>query len=125
MDLPVEVFGRPKAPAGTWGSCIRILDPVELKTIRAIELDNNEAAFSIAVVPFAARNNELFLCVGTASSTHLAPRSCTSGYIRTYAFKDGGSELELIHKVRSNTSQRYLALIMCIPRLRRMTCLWL
>ena len=64
-------------------------------------LDNNEAAFSIAVVPFTARNNELFLCVGTASSTLLAPRTCASGYIRTYLFKDDGSDLELLHTVRS------------------------
>lgn len=30
LDLPAEVFGRAKAPAGTWASCIRIIDPVEV-----------------------------------------------------------------------------------------------
>ena len=30
VNLPPEVFGRPKAPAGTWASCIRIIDPVEV-----------------------------------------------------------------------------------------------
>jgi len=99
------VFGRPKAPAGTWGSCIRIIDPIENKTIKVINLDNNEAAFSVAVVPFSARGNELFLCVGTAASTHLAPRTCSSGYIRTYAFTSDGADLELVHKVRSFVRQ--------------------
>jgi splicing factor 3B subunit 3 len=30
LELPLEQFGRPKAPAGTWGSCIRIADPIEV-----------------------------------------------------------------------------------------------
>ena len=33
LDLPVEVFGRPRAPAGTWGSCIRIVDPIEVHVL--------------------------------------------------------------------------------------------
>lgn len=61
-------------------------------------LDNNEAAFSIAVVPFSARDGELLLVVGTAANTTLAPRTCTSGYLRVYAFTEGGSSLELLHK---------------------------
>lgn len=31
VDLPPEQFGRPKAPAGTWGSAIRVIDPVEVR----------------------------------------------------------------------------------------------
>lgn len=27
LKLPPEQFGRPKAPEGTWASCIRIVDP--------------------------------------------------------------------------------------------------
>lgn len=30
VDLPPATFGRVKAPAGTWGSCIRIIDPVQV-----------------------------------------------------------------------------------------------
>ncbi|CAL1706734.1 unnamed protein product [Somion occarium] len=102
VDLPPEQFGRPKAPAGTWGSAIRVIDPVEGKTVNVLHLDNNEAAFSIAVVPFAARNNELHLVVGTAQDTFLAPRSCTSGFLRTYSFTDEGRGLELLHKTETN-----------------------
>ena len=64
-----------------------------------IPLDNNEGAFSIAVVPFAAREGELLLVVGTAQDTFLAPRSCTSGFLRTYRFINDGHDLELLHKV--------------------------
>lgn len=33
LELPLEQFGRPKAPAGTWGSCIRIVDPIEVSNL--------------------------------------------------------------------------------------------
>jgi len=98
LELPSEQFGRPKAPAGTWGSCIRIVDPIENKTVRVVHLDNNEAAFSLAVVPFEARENELHLVVGTAQDTLLLPRSCTSGFLRVYKFTNDGADLELVHK---------------------------
>ncbi|KAI6125748.1 CPSF A subunit region-domain-containing protein [Pisolithus croceorrhizus] len=98
LRLPSEVFGRVRAPAGTWASAIRIIDPVEAKTVGIVHLDNNEAAFCLAVVPFAARGGELHLVVGTASDTYLAPRSCTSGFLRTYTFTQDGTGLELLHK---------------------------
>ena len=33
LQLPSEVFGRTKAPTGTWASAIRIIDPVEVREI--------------------------------------------------------------------------------------------
>lgn len=30
LDLPPEIFGRPKAEAGKWASCISVLDPVNV-----------------------------------------------------------------------------------------------
>ncbi|KAI6106117.1 CPSF A subunit region-domain-containing protein [Pisolithus croceorrhizus] len=86
LRLPSEVFGRVRAPAGTWASAIRIIDPVEAKTVGIVHLDNNEAAFCLAVVPFAARGGELHLVVGTA------------GFLRTYTFTQDGTGLELLHK---------------------------
>lgn len=62
-------------------------------------LDGNESAFSLAVVPFAAKGNELHLVVGTAAETRLAPRTCSSGFLRVYKFNEDGTTLELIHKV--------------------------
>jgi len=100
VNLPYDTFGRPKAAAGNWGSCIRIIDPVESKTLSVINLEENEAAFSLAIVPFSARGGELHLVVGTAADTHIAPRSCSSGFLRTYKFIDDGAGLEFQHKVR-------------------------
>lgn len=67
--------------------------------MNVIELDNNESAFSLAIVPFGARDGESYLVVGTAQDTFLAPRSCSSGFLRTYRFVDDGRNLELMHKV--------------------------
>ncbi|KAF8631249.1 hypothetical protein AX15_002576 [Amanita polypyramis BW_CC] len=97
LDLPPEVFGRPRAPAGSWASNIRIIDPIEGKTITIIPLDNNEAAFSLAIIPFAPRGGELHLVVGTAADAYVSPRACRSGYLRTYRFADEGRSLELVH----------------------------
>ncbi|KAI0744105.1 CPSF A subunit region-domain-containing protein [Daedaleopsis nitida] len=102
VSLPPELFGRPKAAAGTWASCIRIINPLESQTVNVIHLDNNEAAFSIAIVPFSTKNNELHLVVGTAQDTFLAPRSCTSGFLRTYRFINDGRDLEFLHKTETN-----------------------
>ncbi len=72
---------------------------LQAETVSVVHIDNNEAAFSVAIVPFAVKNNELHLVVGTSQDTFLAPRSCTSGFLRTYRFTDDGRGLELLHKV--------------------------
>ena len=79
--------------------------------MNVIPIDNNECAFSVAVVPFTARNNELHLVVGTAQDTCLAPRSCTSGFLRTYTFTNDGAGLELLHKVCSLLEARDLSFL--------------
>lgn len=30
LDLPAEIFGLPRAAAGSWASCVRIIDPVQV-----------------------------------------------------------------------------------------------
>ena len=44
-DLPDAVFGSPKAGPGMWASLIRIIEPIQGKTLHTIRLDQNEAAF--------------------------------------------------------------------------------
>jgi splicing factor 3B subunit 3 len=68
--------------------------------VAMIPLDNNESAFSLAIVPFSARGGELHLVVGTAANALVSPRSCSSGYLRTYTFTDDGMGLAFQHKVR-------------------------
>ena len=62
-ELPENVFGAPKAGAGMWASCLRVMHPTEVfadyisvglysntvttqgKTLELIQFDQNEAAF--------------------------------------------------------------------------------
>lgn len=103
---PVQ-FGHVRNEPGKWASCIRLLDPFQGETLQLIELEDNEAAFSVAVVQF--RNNphtadpsEQLVVVGTAKDVKLAPRSCSSGFINIYKIVHSESlqkhQLELIHK---------------------------
>ncbi|KAJ3532553.1 hypothetical protein NMY22_g7695 [Coprinellus aureogranulatus] len=98
INLPPAEFGRPKQPSGTWAANVRIIDPVENQTVAVVPIDGNEGVFSVAVVPFSARNGELHLVVGTAADTTVSPRTCSSGYLRTYKFVNEGKGLELLHK---------------------------
>ncbi|SCV67047.1 BQ2448_5693 [Microbotryum intermedium] len=98
MQLPREVFGLPRAPAGNWASCIRIIDPVEATTAFSLELENNEAAFSVALCTFHTTPNEQHLVVGSAQDTTLSPRTCKQAYLTTYKIIDDGRGLELVHR---------------------------
>ncbi|KZV60134.1 hypothetical protein PENSPDRAFT_760172 [Peniophora sp. CONT] len=102
FQLPAEQFGRPRAPEGQWASCIRIVDPIRNESVGVVELDGNEAAFSLAIVPWSARGGELHLVVGTARGTRLQPRSCESGFLRVYRFTEGGRGIELVHKTETD-----------------------
>ena len=46
-NLPENVFGAPKAGAGMWASCIRVLDPINGETVQQIPLEQNEAALRL------------------------------------------------------------------------------
>ncbi len=66
-----------------------------------IELDQDEAAYSVAVIEFAVRPGETFVVVDSASAMVLNPRSCNQGYLHTYRRIDdevGIVRLEFIHK---------------------------
>ncbi len=99
--LPPEEFGHPKA-RGRWASCISIVDPIseEPSVLQRIDIDNNEAAVSVAIVPFASQEGESFLIVGTGKDMVLNPRQFTEGYIHVYRFHEDGRDLEFIHKTK-------------------------
>lgn len=78
-----------------------MVDPVNAKeTIQQIDLDENEAAVSIATVSFSSQDDETFLVVGTGKDMVVSPRSFTAGFIYVYRFQEDGKELEFIHKTR-------------------------
>ncbi|SNX84139.1 probable splicing factor 3B subunit 3 [Melanopsichium pennsylvanicum] len=98
LDLNPTEFGLIRAEAGNWASCIRVVDGVHSETLFKIELDDDEAAFSIAIVRFASSGKEAMLIVGSAVGVHLSPRSFKKAYLTTYRLISEGRGLELVHK---------------------------
>ncbi len=99
-ELPAEEFGYPRG-TGHWASCIQVVDPVtEKEVLQTIELEDNEAAVSMAVVSFASQEDEVFLVVGTGKDMVVSPRSSTAGFIHVYRFHEDGKEIEFIHKTK-------------------------
>ncbi|OBT78375.1 pre-mRNA-splicing factor rse1 [Pseudogymnoascus sp. 05NY08] len=98
--LPAEEFGYPRG-RGHWASCIQIVDPItEKKVLQQIDLEDNEAAVSMATVSFASQEDEVFLVVGTGKDMVASPRSSSGGFIHVYRFHEEGKEIEFIHKTK-------------------------
>lgn len=98
LDLPPEEFGLVKGEVGQWASCVRVVAPLTGETTFKLELEGNEAAFSLAVVPFSSQDSEPYLVVGSAVDTHLAPRTSRVSYLTVYKITNEGRELEFVHK---------------------------
>ncbi|KAI0229654.1 Splicing factor 3B subunit 3 [Lamellibrachia satsuma] len=99
-NLPEDMFGAPKAGPGMWASVIRIINPISGKTLEKISLEQNEAAYSIALVKFANRGDDEFILVGTVQELMLNPRSCSSGFIHVYQLTENGEKLEFVHRTQ-------------------------
>ena len=91
-------FTHPRDSAGIWASCLRVVDPSSQSTIQKLEMDENEAAFSIAFVRFSAREDTMFLVVGSAVGASLASRSFSTAYLKVYSISDDGFTLTFLHK---------------------------
>ena len=109
LDLPSSEFGLVHADAGHWCSCIRIVDVKASKTVFRVELEENEAAFSLALVHFA--HNPLmengttgtdasvpYLVVGSSAEAHVTPKAAKKSYLSVYALQDQGRSFSLVHK---------------------------
>lgn len=97
-ELPENVFGAPKAGAGMWASCLRVMHPTEGKTLELVQFDQNEAAFSLAVCTFSSRSaTEWYVVVGAARDLTLSPRSCSGGSLVVFKFSADFAKLEHIH----------------------------
>ncbi|KAG0000345.1 Splicing factor 3B subunit 3, partial [Modicella reniformis] len=97
-ELDPAVFGHPRSVPGKWASLIRILNPSTGETTFRLDLEQNEAAFSVAVLNFAVEAGGLFLAVGTAADLTMTPKSLSSGFIHIYKFVNDGLSLEFVHK---------------------------
>ena len=97
-ELPPAEFGYPRG-TGHWASCIQVVDPVTTKSVVfTLDLEDNEAAVSLAAVNFSSQDDETFLVVGTAKDMVVSPPSSKGGFIHIYRFQDDGRDLEFIHK---------------------------
>lgn len=91
-------MGPVRADPGRWVSCIRVVDAVTMSTCACVELPNDEAAFSITLVPLAACQNEWFLIVGSTQSLTHKPRAMKAAFLSTYRLACQGRQIELMHK---------------------------
>uniref|UniRef100_A0A672NPY8 Cleavage/polyadenylation specificity factor A subunit C-terminal domain-containing protein n=1 Tax=Sinocyclocheilus grahami TaxID=75366 RepID=A0A672NPY8_SINGR len=98
-NLPEAIFGAPKAGSGQWASLVRMINPIQGNTLDLVQLEQNEAAFSVAVCRFSNGGDDWYVLVGVARDMILNPRSVGGGYIYTYRLVGGGDKLEFLHKV--------------------------
>ncbi|KAK2841929.1 hypothetical protein Q5P01_012129 [Channa striata] len=97
-NLPEAIFGAPKAGAGQWASLVRLVNPIQGSTLDQVQLEQNEAAFSVAVCRFTNTGDDWYVLVGVARDMILNPRSVGGGFIYTYRLISGGEKLEFVHK---------------------------
>ena len=108
MDEPLEaldpsIYNLPRAEPGKWGSCIRLINPFTNQSTCVIDLDDNEAAFSVAIVGFDSYPNELFAVVGTGKDLNLSPTPSATipapqGSLHVYRYNEDGTQLVFVHK---------------------------
>lgn len=100
-ELQESQVGTPRKDKGSWGSCIRVVEPIRLETLEILELPPDEAAVSAAIVNFSVHGQsggELLLVVGTVKNYVLKPKSFTECNINTYAFDPKTQKVILLHK---------------------------
>ncbi|WFD27989.1 pre-mRNA-splicing factor rse1 [Malassezia nana] len=98
LGLDPAVFGLVHAEAGRWASCVRVVDTRAMKTLWQLELEQDEAAFSVTLVPFSSAGNDLFVVVGTAVGVTHAPQRHRGAYLTTFRLAQDGRALEMVHK---------------------------
>lgn len=96
LELSESEIGVP-VNYGTWGSCIRVIDPNNFGLLEMLELKNNEAAISMCILNFQ-RGNEWYLAVGVVQDYILIPKYFTSANIVIFQIIDG-KKLVPVHKV--------------------------
>ena len=75
------------------------MNPISGNTVQVINLDQNDAAMSIALAKFPhIEPSSTFYLVGVAKDYQLSPRTVGGGSIHVYRIVHGGQGLELIHR---------------------------
>ncbi|ETB61854.1 hypothetical protein YYC_01663 [Plasmodium yoelii 17X] len=92
-ELLYDRIGTPKAGLGKWGSCIKIINPINLQIIDKISLELEEAALSVCACELEALH---CLIVGTTTNMTLKNRNVPSASLRVYTY-DINYKLNLLH----------------------------
>uniref|UniRef100_A0A672P730 Splicing factor 3b subunit 3 n=1 Tax=Sinocyclocheilus grahami TaxID=75366 RepID=A0A672P730_SINGR len=88
----LSIFGH------LWASLVRMINPIQGNTLDLVQLEQNEAAFSVAICRFSSGGEDWYVLVGVARDMILDPHSVGGGYIYTYRLVGGGDKLEFLHK---------------------------
>jgi splicing factor 3B subunit 3 len=92
--LPVR---GPVPPAeGKWASCIRVMEPASGITLDLVELNSNEAAFSICTCRFTKVSEETFVIVGVARDLVPQNRRMKLCLLKVHRLLDG--RLQMLHQ---------------------------
>jgi len=92
------ISGEARPGPGRWASCIRLVDPVESRTLDLLEITGNEAAFSICTCVFHDKGGEVFVVVGTGYNVMWYPnRTSHGGFIHVYRVTET-NQLQYLHK---------------------------
>eukprot|EP01083_Nonionella_stella_P084837 234909_1 len=97
--LDESFVGVPRQTSGNWASCIRIIDPRNGANLHILELEDNEAAFSMCFAVFSSLPQEIFLIVGTSVNYQLFPKKTDKNFICVYKFIKN-KRIELVHKTQ-------------------------
>ncbi|CAH2284132.1 splicing factor 3B subunit 3 isoform X2 [Pelobates cultripes] len=98
-NLPESSFGAPKAGNGQWASIICVMNPIQGNILDLVQLEQNGAAFSVAVCRFSNTGDDWYVLVGVAKDLILNPCSVTRGLVYTYKLINNGEKLESVHKI--------------------------
>ncbi|KAL7490114.1 hypothetical protein ACHAW6_015826 [Cyclotella cf. meneghiniana] len=94
------IRGPVPAEQGCWGSCVRLVDPVDgCSTLDCVEMDINEAALCCASVRFHSRGGESLLAVGTVTGMTMNPLRFSSSHVVLYRVVNG-ERLQLLHRTK-------------------------
>ncbi|SBT81027.1 splicing factor 3B subunit 3, putative [Plasmodium malariae] len=92
-ELLYDRIGTLKAGYGKWGSCIKIVNPINLEIVDKIALEMEEAALSVCACELEALH---CLIVGTTSNMSLKNRTVQAASLRVYTY-DINYKLNLLH----------------------------
>lgn len=81
-----------------WSSSVEIFDPFKGTVVARLQLDPDEACFSVTFINFYENPKDHLVAVGTAKGFQSAPRSAASCSIDLYRLNTKSGSLELVHK---------------------------